>query len=130
MSGIILVLTRLAAAHHLEFDSIQPNALVLQSGFNVQPVAVVIQGRFGDVSAYLGALRKLVRVQRHQLAATGRLFSVDSVEFAAPTSKKTFPNVKASLTIDAFMFAGGVLATPTQPTPSTPNGTVAAGANP
>ena len=131
MSGIILVLNRLAAGHDLQFESIRPNPLVIQVGFNVQPVAVVLQGRFGDVSSFLGDLRKLVRVKRHELAATGRLFAVDSVELARPdNNKKTFPNVKATLTVDAFVFAGGVLATPTPSSPSAASGTVAAGANP
>jgi Tfp pilus assembly protein PilO len=130
MAGIILVLNRLAVGHDLQFESIQPNPVVTQVGFNVQPVSVVLQGRFGDVSSFLGDIRKLVGVKRHKLAATGRLFAVDSVEFARPDNKKTFPNVKATLTVDAFVFAGGVLPTPTQSSPSAVSGTVAAGANP
>ena len=94
---------------------------------------MVIQGRFGDVSGFLGELRQLVRVKKHALAATGRLFAIDSVNFTAPDNKKAFPNVKATLTVDAFMFAGGVLpTTPTESPSTTPaaSGTVAAGANP
>ena len=132
MSGIILVLNQLAAGHKLTFESVQPGQQVAQAGFNVQPINVVIQGRFSDVSSFLGELRQLVRVKRRELAATGRLFSVDSIDFAAPDNKKSFPNVKATLTVDAFMFAGGVLtpATPSTSTPSASGGTVAAGANP
>ena len=132
MPGIIVVLNRLAAGHKLQFESIQPGAAVAQAGFNVQPLTVVIQGRFADVSGFLGQLRKLVRVQKHHLAATGRLFAIDSVEFGSPDSKKTFPNVKATLNVDAFMFAGGVLASPNQSTPTTSaaTGSVAAGAKP
>jgi Tfp pilus assembly protein PilO len=132
MSGIIVVLNQLASGHKLQFESLQPGPQVAQAGYNVQPITVVITGRFGDVSGFLGELRQLVRVKRHELAATGRLFSVDSIDFAAPDNKKTFPNVKATLTVDAFMFAGGVLSptTPSTSTPSAPGGTVAAGANP
>jgi Tfp pilus assembly protein PilO len=129
MSGIILVLNRLSAGHQLSFDAIQPGATVVQTGFNVQPLTVTVQGRFADVSAFLGDLRKLVRVKKHQLAATGRLFAVDAVDFAKPDGKRTFPQIKATLNIDAFTFTGGSLTTPNQSTPSDSSGTVAAGAN-
>ena len=134
MPGIILVLNRLASGRSVSFTSIQPGPLVAQDGFNVQPLTVVVQGGFGDVSSFLGDLRKLVRVKKHNLAATGRLFAVDSVDFTAPEAPDKFPIVKATLTVDAFTFAGGPApTTPTTPstsTPSTPSGTVAAGANP
>jgi hypothetical protein len=132
MSGIIVALNRLAGGHELQFESLTPGAQVVQSGFNVQPLTVVIQGRFADISGFLGELRQLVRVKKRALAATGRLFAVDSVEFAAPDNHKTFPNVKATLTLDAFTFAGGVLGTtnPSTSTPSAASGTVAAGAKP
>lgn len=130
MSGIILVLNRLSAGHKLSFDSIQPGTQVAQAGFNVQPLTVVMQGRFADVSSFLADLRKLVRVKRHELAATGRLFAVDSVDLAQPDNKHAFPQVKATLTVDAFTFSGGSLTTPTPSTstPSDTSGTVAAGA--
>ena len=133
MAGIIMVLNRVASGHELEFESLAPGSMVTQTGFNVQPLSVVIQGRFADVSGFLGELRQLVRVKKHALAATGRLFAIDSVNFTAPDNKKAFPNVKATLTVDAFMFAGGVLpTTPTESPSTTPaaSGTVAAGANP
>jgi Tfp pilus assembly protein PilO len=131
MPGIILVLSRLASGHTLKFVSIQPGSPVAQTGFNVQPLSVVVEGGFGDVSSFLGDLRKLVRVKKHELAATGRLFAIDAVDFATPEAPKTFPTVKATLTVDAFTFAGGVTTpNPSTSTPSAANGTVAAGANP
>jgi Tfp pilus assembly protein PilO len=132
MSGIIVVLNQVAKGHDLQFESLTPSPQVAQNGFNVQPLSVVVQGRFGDVSSFLGDLRKLVSVKKHQLAAAGRLFAIDTVAFAAPDNKLSFPNVKATLTVDAFMFAGGVVTTPGQSTSTPPasSGTVAAGANP
>ena len=133
MPGVIIVLSRLAVGHHLKFNSIEPSPLVAQPGFNVQPLSLEVEGRFADVSRYLGAVRKLVRVQRHQLAAQGRLFSVESVDLGLAGDKNALSNVKADLTVDAFTFAGAIPVTPTptpQPTPSAGSGTVAAGANP
>jgi Tfp pilus assembly protein PilO len=131
MPGIILTLNRMASGHNLDFNSVTPSSVVPQTGFNVQPLTVVLQGRFTDVSSFLGDVSTLVTVQKRQLAASGRLFAVDAVEFAQPDAKdKSFPNVKATLTVDAFTFAGGTLTTPDNPAPSASPGTVAAGANP
>ncbi len=130
MAGIILALNRLAKSHGLSFDGIQPAAMVAQTGFSVQPVNVTLQGRFSEVSAFLRDLRRLVDVHKRSLVATGRLFSVDQIAFGSPDNKKAFPDVKATFTIDAFMFGGGLPAVPSTTTPSAPSGTVAAGATP
>jgi Pilus assembly protein, PilO len=128
MGGIILALNRLATAHGLTFEGIQPGAPVAQAGFNVQPVTVTLQGRFSAVSSFLRDLRRLVDVRRRALRATGRLFSVDQIGFGSPDNQKAFPDVKATITIDAFMFVGAVPAVPSTTTPSASSGTVAAGA--
>jgi len=128
MAGIILALNRLAASHDVQFEGIQTIAPVSQNGFNVQPVTVTLQGRFSAVSAYLRDLRRLVDVRRKALVATGRLFSVDQIALGQPDSQKAFPDVKATITLDAFMFVGGTPAAPSTTTPSAPSGTVAAGA--
>ena len=130
MAGIILALNRLAKAHGLSFDGILPVAAVAQTGFNVQPVTVTLQGRFSAVSGFLRDLRRLVDVHKRALLATGRLFSVDQIAFGPPDDKKAFPDVKATVTVDAFMFVGGLPAVPSTTTPSAPSGTVAAGATP
>ena len=130
MAGIILALNRLAKSHGLSFDGIQPVAAVAQTGFNVQPVTVTLQGRFSAVSGFLRGLRRLVDVHKRALLATGRLFSVDQIAFGPPDNKKGFPNVKATITVDAFMFIGTLPAVPSTTTPSAPSGTVAAGARP
>jgi hypothetical protein len=128
MAGIILALNRLAASHKVQFEGIQTVAPVSQAGFNVQPVTVTLQGRFSAVSAYLRDLRRLVDVHRKALVATGRLFSVDQITLGQPDNQKSFPDLKATITLDAFMFAGGTPAAPSTTTPSAPSGTVAAGA--
>jgi len=130
MAGIILALNRLAKAHGLSFDGILPSTPVAQTGYTVQPVSVTVQGRFSAVSGFLRDLRTLVDVRKRQLKATGRLFSVDQFSLGQPDNKLSFPDVKATFTIDAFTFVGGAPATPSTTTPSAPSGTVAAGATP
>jgi Tfp pilus assembly protein PilO len=133
MSGILLDVDRIAKKRSLRFTSITPAPQMVGSGFTQLPLAVVVQGRFGNVSQFLGDLRRLVAVRRHRLDARGRLYSVTRVEISAPDSPKTFPAVKASVTLNAYSFSTSSAApqTPTTTTPdSSSNGTVAAGATP
>ena len=76
MSGILLDVNRIAGRNELEFSSIAPSPQVLGTGYLQQPLAVVVQGRFGNVSRFLGDLRSLVSVRGGRLDARGRLYSV------------------------------------------------------
>jgi len=135
MSGILMDVNRLAERRNLKFTSLTPGTQALGSGFTQQPLAVVVQGRFGSVSAFLGDLRSLVTVRAGRLDARGRLYSVSKVDISAPDSPTTFPVVKASVTLNAYMFSAPA-PTPATPTTTTPedssssSGTVAAGATP
>lgn len=133
MAGILLDVDRLAGQNRLEFRSITPSGAQMGSGFVTQPLGVVVQGRFGDVSRFLGDLRSLVGVRKGRLDARGRLYSVAGVDLAQPDLGKKFPIVKATVTINAYVFsASAPAATPEQSTTSTPSssGTVAAGVTP
>lgn len=132
MAGMILDLNRLAARHDLAFTSIAPGAPLAATGFIAQPVGVEVQGRFTSVSAFLGELRRLVRVRQGRLDARGRIYSTTDINLTEAETK--FPNVKAAVTIESYTFfaptAAGTPATP--PTSSTPSSsaTVAAGVTP
>ena len=132
MAGMILDLNRLAARHKLAFTSIAPGAPLAATGYVAQPVGVEVQGRFTSVSAFLGELRRLVRVRQGRLDARGRIYSTTNINLTEAETK--FPNVKAAVTIESYTFfaptAAGTPATP--PPSSTPSSsaTVAAGANP
>ena len=132
MAGMILDLNRLAKRHKLAFTSIAPGAPTAATGYLALPVGVEVQGRFTDVSRFLGELRQLVRVQKRRLDARGRIYSTTNVNLTEGDTK--FPNVKAAVTIEAYTFNAATAAgTPTDTTtPTTPSssGTVAAGATP
>lgn len=133
MSGILLDVNRIAGRNGLEFSSIAPSPKVLGTGYMQQPLAVVVQGRFGNVSRFLGDLRSLVSVRGGRLDARGRLYSVSQVAMSAPTGEEGFPIVQAKVTLNAYVFSAPVPAPTTDPSTTTdtsPNGTVAAGATP
>jgi hypothetical protein len=56
-------------------------------------------------------------VHAGRLDATGRLFSVDTLTFNESTLK--FPQIQATLVIDAFVYGTGVPAVATPPTTTT-----------
>jgi type IV pilus assembly protein PilO len=132
MSGIVLELNRVAKSAGVNFDSITPSQPVQAQGYRVHPLAVVVSGRFGEVNGFLHSVRKLVTVRKGKLDARGRLFAIDTVSVIEEPDKH-FPTVQATVTLDAFVYAGGSgPGTPGTTTPSTdtssPSGAVAAGA--
>jgi hypothetical protein len=78
----------------------------------VHPFEVQLEGRFANVSSFLGDLRKLVRVKKQTLDVRGRLFAVDTLALQKPDGDKKFPTVKAIVTLDAFNFTGVAPAAP------------------
>jgi type IV pilus assembly protein PilO len=104
-AGIILELTNVARQSGIEFESIAPSASMPQSGYQVIPITVIFDGNFFQLTDFLFRLRNLVDVRRGALAADGRLFTVDSVQFGQGEAK--FPQVKATLTVDAYIYGTG-----------------------
>jgi hypothetical protein len=133
MSGIVLDLNRISAQNELTFVSITPSPQVLGSGYVQQPLDVVVQGRFRNISSFLGDLRTLVSVRGKRLDARGRLYSVSSVSITAPDSPDKFPFVKAAVKLNAYAFSAPVakpVPDPSTSTDTSSDGTVAAGATP
>lgn len=133
MPGIILDLNAVATANGVSFESITPSVSVVGSGFDVQPLSVIVEGTFTQVNGFLNGVRKLVSIRRGSLDARGRLFAVETVDFAK-SDRRAFPVVKATVTVNAYVHTG--VKAPTtpgedgeEPAGTGTGGTVAAGAN-
>jgi hypothetical protein len=116
MSGLLLQLNGLASDTGIVFDSIIPQAVVSQTGYQVVPVQLVFNGNFYNLADLLYRLRTLVTVNGGRLDATGRLFAIDTIDFAE--GKGGFPEIQATLLVDAFVYGTGTAAGPA--TASTP----------
>lgn len=126
MPGILLQLTQVAEDSGISFEQITPSTTAMPvSGYLAIPITVEFQGNFYDLSDFLYRLRTLVDVRRGALDATGRLFAIDSIEFAE-ASPPGFPEIRAHLVIDAFVFGTGTA--PTVPGPTGAPTTGATGA--
>ena len=122
MAGIVLELNEVAADSGITFEQITPATTVTPiSGYAAIPITVEFQGNFYELSDFLYRLRNLVDVRHGALDATGRLFAIDEIEFAEAPPPPGFPEIRAHLVIDAFVFgSGGVSAAapPAAPAPS------------
>jgi Tfp pilus assembly protein PilO len=104
-AGILLELNNVARHAGISFDSISPQGSTPLSGYQVVPINVVFNGNFFQLNDFLFRLRNLVDVRRGALAADGRLFTVDNINFDEGEAK--FPQIQASLTIDAYIYGTG-----------------------
>lgn len=108
---VILQLNQLAQQSGISFDQITPNSSTSSTGttsttlstdpFAVMPIQVQFTGSFYNLLTFLQRLRNLVRVENGHLDAKGRLFDVSDFSFAA--GPKNFPQIQATLTINAFV---------------------------
>src|SRR2546423_8745270 len=115
MAGVLLALSQEAQDTGITFDSITPQASVPQVGYQVLPVQLVFQGNFYNLSDLLFRLRNLVTVRNQELQSSGRLFNVDTIAFAEAPSG--FPEIQATLTIDAFVYGNSAVGAPLSTTP-------------
>ena len=121
-AGIVLELTNVARQSGITFESIAPQGSTPLTGYQVVPINVVFDGNFFQLNDFLFRLRNLVDVRRGALAADGRLFTVDSIQFDEGARK--FPQVQASLTVDAYIYGtGATVSAPPQTTTGTQGGT-------
>ena len=120
ISGVLLELNRVARESGITFDSIKPGTPVLQTTYRVVPIEVFFSGNFYNLSDFLYRVRGLVNVQNGELAASGRLFAFDTIEFTV--EDENFREITAKLTIDAYMYGSGTAAPATATPPATSTG--------
>jgi type IV pilus assembly protein PilO len=120
MPDLVLELSQLARDTGISFDSISPQPVAAVGSYSVMPISVTFEGNFYNLADFLYRLRSLVTVHGGRLDATGRLFSVDTLVFNESDLK--FPQIQATLVIDAFIYAAAPAAVPaaTPPAATTP----------
>ena len=119
--SVLLQLSEISAETGVNFQAITPHDPVQLGGYQQIGIDLVFQGHFYDLSDFLYRLRNLVSVHGGVLDATGRLFSVNSITL--DEGDLQFPQVKATLSVSAYVFGDGTLTV--APTTSTPTGEAA-----
>jgi len=113
MPGILLELSRIAEETGIRFKSITPSTAVAVGEYQSVPINVTFDGSFYALSDFLFRLRTLVSVRRGELHAAGRLFSVESVDFAE--GEAGFPMLSAGLNLQAYVYGTDVSGTAVPP---------------
>ena len=129
MPGILLELSRIAQETGIEFNAITPEASTVTGSYQTVPIGLAFDGNFYELSDFLFRLRTLVGVRRSELQATGRLFSIDTIDFAE--SADGFPEISATLTVNAYVYGTAAPANQVPPAaagapPADPSGAEAA----
>lgn len=127
MPGILLELSRIAGESGIQFNSITPQPSVATGSYQSVPIAVDFYGNFYELSDFLFRLRTLVGIRGGELHSSGRLFLVRSLSFSA--NAEDFPDISASLTVDAFVYGTAAPAT-TLPASAPPAGGTTTGEEP
>lgn len=111
---LLLELDQVARAAGVTVLTIAPLTPVPGNGFTTVPITVTATGDFYGLTDLLYRLRALVAVRHGALDATGRLFSVSSVQLSPTGTGKT---LTADLTVDAYVYGS------TAPAATTPTST-------
>jgi hypothetical protein len=120
MPGILLQLNQTAEDSGITFEQITPSTTATPiSGYLAIPITVEFQGNFYDLSDFLYRLRNLVDVRHGTLDASGRLFAIDEIDFAEAPPPPGFPQIRAHLVIDAFVYGTGTASTVAPPAGAT-----------
>jgi type IV pilus assembly protein PilO len=103
MPGVILELNSVAASAGIRFIAIAPQGTISKVGYKVQPIQLTFHGNYFGLSDFLFRLRNLVTVRDGVLRASGRLFTLDNIDFhQSPIDK--FPQVEAVMVVSAYVF--------------------------
>lgn len=104
-AGVLLDINDLARVSGVEFNSINVDASVTLTTYQVIPLRLEFDGNYYALTDFLFRLRNLVDVHRGALDASGRLFAVDNL--ALDESTRQFPRIRAQIKIDAFVYGTG-----------------------
>jgi Tfp pilus assembly protein PilO len=129
MSGIIRQLTRAARASGVRVTGITPNATVSTPGGQAIPLTVLAEGHFFRLQRFVRLLRSAAVVTTDSVHVSGRLLTLDSVDFASGGPSGTVGAGSKGL-ITATLIVDAYISTPGAPTGQAGTGTSTSTSNP
>jgi Tfp pilus assembly protein PilO len=116
MPGIILELNATAAAAGVKFKAIAPQSTVVQEGYRVIPISLTFEGNYYDLTDFLFRMRNLVSVDEGKLSASGRFFTLDTLDL----HEADLPQIEALLVVSAYVYDPNAHSTTPVPLPVPP----------
>jgi Tfp pilus assembly protein PilO len=109
MPQVVDQLNGLARRSDVTLASVAPQPSVPGTGYVTVPVNVVVEGRYFAVQKFLHLVRTQVRLDKSHVAASGRLFDVQSV---ALQQTEPAPTISANLILRTFYYSPTTLTPP------------------
>lgn len=130
-SQILRQLSAAASASGVEVDGITPGALVPGAGTETLPISITVRGHYFGLQRFLRLLRSAADLHGDQVQATGRLYTVDNIQFAGggvpqPGSSSSSGGanvISGTLALNAFVYAPSAVAAVPVPTTTTATST-------
>jgi hypothetical protein len=135
MSQVLRQLSAAAGTAGVSLDTITPASAIPSNGGEAVPIALSVTGHYFNIVHFLNLLRAEVRVKSSAIHGSGRLYSVDSIQFAGgasapgaePTTTTTTSSqgsslISAKLALNTYVFST-LPATPTTTTGTTSSDT-------
>jgi type IV pilus assembly PilO-like protein len=126
MSQVLRQLSAIATSSQVSLAGITPTTPVPSGGGEAVPIALTVTGHYVNISKFLHAVRTDVGVKGTAIKGSGRLFSVDSIQFSGGGASATGPGssvISASIALNAFVYSPAAAAATTTPTDTTAAGT-------
>ena len=111
MSQILRQLSKASGDARVRVLGITPQPVVPTGGANVIAMSITVEGRYFGIREFLRLLRTRADVRNEKVRASGRLFAIDSIQFAGGGTDGG-GLIQASLSVTAFAFPGAVPAPP------------------
>lgn len=103
---ILLELDAITAEAGVSFNAIQPGDASTDGATGILPISATFAGSYDDLRDALAALRRVTKVRDKKVLSTGRLYTVDTVDFHE--SADGFPDIEATIEMSAYALAGPV----------------------
>lgn len=128
MSAILRELSKLSATAGVVVTGITPGAVATTGGAEALPLSLTVSGHYFAIQGFFRALRQRAYLQKGEPRAVGRLYTVDSIQFAggqttSPTGETSGSSViQASVALNAFVYGGAPVVTAPTATTTTTSG--------
>jgi hypothetical protein len=114
MSQILRQLSATAGLSQISLDTITPAAAIPSAGGEALPISLSVTGHYFNISRFLHLLRNRIDVKKNTIAGSGRLYSVDGIQFAGGTSPSSSDGsgagaaISATIMLNSYLFSSAL----------------------
>jgi hypothetical protein len=121
ISQVLRQLSAASASSQVALNTISPGPAIASSGGEAIPISITVTGHYFNIARFLNLLRASADVKGAKVKGSGRLFSVDSIQFSggAPSASGSTSGatggssaVSASLALNTFVYSSAAVAPP------------------